>query len=198
MSDIFENLKSDWKNQPMKTQIDLVGIQDKAEQTIQLQQRKLIFTNLKVSVAFGLVWITIGLLWYFLSDRSIYFYGSMVSMGLIMLFFLGLMWLSVQYRNIDSFSEHRKYIQSNISKLKLRKWMMTKGIWIYLVLLTVTFYFYFVDVLADTDLWVKILAYISVPAYGLFVLFMIRKKNREELVKVNTLIIDLEEWESGL
>ena len=198
MSDIFESLKSDWKSQPMHTEVDLVGIQNKAEETIQLQQRKLIFTNLKVSVAFGLVWITMGLLWYFLSDRSIYFYGSMVSMGLIMVLFLGLMWLGVQYRNINSFSGHRKYIQSNIHKLKLRKWMMTQGIWIYLALLTAAFYFYFVDVLADTELWVKVLAHVSIPAYGLFIIFIIRKKNREELVKIDTFIADLEEWESGL
>jgi hypothetical protein len=76
--------------------------------------------------------------------------------------------------------------------------MMTTGIWIYLILLTAVFYFYFVDVLADAELWLIILAYISVPAYGWFIMWLVRKKNRQQLLKVNELITDLENWRSDL
>jgi F0F1-type ATP synthase assembly protein I len=199
MSDIFENLKSDWKNQPNTiNKFDIQELQTKAEASLNSQQRTLVFTNLKVSVAFAFVWITIGLLWYYLPDRTPYFYISTLLMGLLLVIFLALMWLTVQYKNIDAFNNHKKYIHSTIRKLRLRKWMMTTGIWIYLILLTAVFYFYFVDVLADAELWLIILAYISVPAYGWFIMWLVRKKNRQQLLKVNELITDLENWRSDL
>jgi len=195
MSDIFEDLKSEWKNQPsVDSKIDIKNLQSKAEIDLNNQQRTLVFTNLKVSISFIAVWITIGLLYHFFPDRTPYFYTSMFLMGLILVVFLALMWLTVQYKNIDSFKNHKNYIQSNIQKLRLRKWAMTKGIWVYLVLLTAVFYFYFVDVLADAELWMKILAHISVPAYGLFIMWLVRKKNKTQLNEMDELIGSLEEW----
>ena len=63
MSDIFENLKSEWKNQSNnEKEIDIKSLQNRAEASLNSQQRILVFTNLKVSTAFALVWIVIGLL----------------------------------------------------------------------------------------------------------------------------------------
>jgi hypothetical protein len=199
MSDIFEDLKSEWKNQPsVDTQIDIENLQSRAEAELNNQQRTLVFTNLKVSISFAAVWIVIGLLWHFLPDRTPYFYTSMFLMGLILIVFLALMWLTVQYKNIDAFKSHKSYIQSNIKKLRLRKWTMEKGIWVYLILLTGVFYFYFVDVLADAELWIKVLAHISVPAYGLFIMWFVRKKNKAQLSEMDELIGNLEEWQKEL
>lgn len=199
MSDIFEDLKSDWKNQSHPVHdMDIQDVQTKAEAALNDQQRTLVFTNLKVSIAFALVWITIGLLWYYLPNRTFYFYASTFTMGVLLVIFLALIWLTVQYKNIDAFKSHKNYIHSTLQKLRLRKWMMTTGIWIYLILLTAVFYFYFVDVLADAELWLTVLAYVSVPAYGLFVMWLVRKKNKTQLQAVNELIINLETWKKEL
>ena len=199
MSDIFEDLKSEWKNQSSnESEIDIKNLESRAEASLNSQQRTLVFTNLKVSIAFAMVWITIGLLWHYLPDRTPYFYTSTLLMGLVLVIFLALMWLTVQYRNIDAFKSHKIYIQSTIKKLRLRKWTMTIGVWVYLVLLTTVFYFYFVDVLEGVALWLKVLAHISVPAYGLFIMWLVRKKNKNQLQELNELIANLKEWEREL
>ena len=199
MSNIFEDLKSEWKNQSVdESEIDIKNLQSRAEASLNNQQRTLVFTSLKVSIAFAAVWITIGLLWHYLPDRTPYFYTSLFLMGLVLVIFLALMWLTVQYKNIDAFKNHKNYIQSNLKKLRLRKWTMTTGIWIYLVLLTAVFCFYFIDVLAGTELWLKVLANISVPTYGLFVMWLVRKKNKKQLEEIDELIAKLEEWQKEL
>ena len=199
MSDIFENLKSTWKEQPISSlTVNLSTLQEKAEATIQQQQKQLVFTNLKVSVAFALVFIMLGLFWNYFPARTPYFYGGMGFMALVMFLFSGTMWLSVQYKNINSFQDHQQYIQSNIRKLKLRKWMMTTGIWVYFLLMTAAFYCYFVDVLAGVEIWFKVIAYLSIPAYMLLIVFITRKKNKVQLEQINRLLEDLEKWKEQL
>jgi archaellum biogenesis protein FlaJ (TadC family) len=199
MSDIFENLKSEWKNQSSaQSEIDTQKIRDRAQTAMQQQQRTLVFTNLIVSFCFAGVWITIGLLWHFLPERTLSFYISTFLMALILMLFLILMWLTVQYKTIDAFKNHKSYIQSNIKKLRLRKWSMTTGIWIYLILLTTVFYFYFVDVLADAELWLKVAAHIVIPTYGLLIMWLVRKKTKTQLEEVKALISDLEALKNEL
>lgn len=190
----FEQIKKEWKSQQEEPDIDLESIRSKTKMELFSQQRKLIFTNLFVSISFAAVFIVLGWVWNSFPDRSPYFYVSLVSMGLLLLFTLAGFWAGVQYKNEESYKATGEYLKARIKKLSIRKFMIEKFLPVYLVLLLSFFYMYYADILAGDSLSYTLSVYAGTTLFFIFVYLISRKKQRRKVKEIDELMHKLRKW----
>ncbi|MFU8862023.1 MAG: hypothetical protein ACNA8K_16560 [Cyclonatronaceae bacterium] len=194
----FESLKEQWKTQKSDETIDLESVRESVNRKMISEQKKLIFSNLFVSVSFAIVFIVMAWVWTNNPGRTMYFYASLVSMGVLLLTTLAGLWAGVHYKYEDSFTGTREYVVNSIKKLRIRKFMIQKFIPIYMVLLLLCFYFYYADIFSNAD-WL-----ITLSAYGGTTLFFVaghyfsRKKKIRQIGKIDEIILDLEQLKNEL
>lgn len=196
-TDNFDELKNLWQT---KTEVSEPGdseIIKSVKERLKINQRKLIFSNLFVSVSFAFVFIVIGWIWNSFPDRTPYFYISLGFMGFLLISLLAVMWAGVNFRNIDSLIETDEYIVQSIKKIKIRIFALKYALPVFLFLLLITFFFYYADVLAQETLLIKIAAYAATTLYFVIVVILSNKKRKKTLQENYELIEYLKRWQNS-
>lgn len=197
--DQFESYINKWKAQKSDIQeVDLQKIISQTQDRLTSHNRKLIFSNLGMSVAFAGVFITIGLIWNYFPDRTIPFYAGMFSMLVLLLVFVVAQWASVHYKRFNPETEPVKYIRYSLKKLILNKWMLQYGLPIYMVLLASAFILYFQDIMIGENLQFMIIAYSVTLGYIFLMAMLSLNKTKRKIDKINELIKYLKDWENSL
>lgn len=162
----FDELKKDWKSQQNDAEIDVHQLKEKVMNRLVSDQKKLILSNLFVSVSFAAVFMVMAWIWSSNPDRTVYFYASLISMSALLLGTLAGLWAGVQYKNEHTYKGTLEFLQANIQKLTIRKFMLQKFMPVYMILLLLCFYFYYADIFAGAEPTTKLMA------YGLTTLFI--------------------------
>lgn len=186
--DPFDELRSDWKSEPVPE------LPPKLTQTIVAQQRKLIFTNLAVSVSFAVVFVVLGWVFTTFEGRTPAFYTSIILMVVLLIVYLSALWASVIYRKPDPLGHTSAYVDATLRKLRLRKFLLEKGTPLYGILLTAILFFYYSDVLMEASPVFKATVYGLTAAYILATQWFSRKKRRRMIDDADALIDDLNSW----
>lgn len=196
-TDNFDELKNLWQT---KTDVSEPGdseIIKSVKERLKINQRKLIFSNLFVSVSFAFVFIVIGWIWNSFPDRTPYFYLSLGFMGFLLISLLTVMGAGVNFRNIDSLIETDEYIVQSIKKIKIRIFALKYALPVFLFLLLITFFFYYADVLAQETLLIKTAAYSATTLYFVIVVVLSNKKRKKTLQENYELIEYLKRWQNS-
>lgn len=192
--DPFERMKQEWKSHPDVPEADMESIRRQTKKELFSQQRKLIFTNLFVSVSFALVFIVIGWIWSSFPNRTPYFYTGLASMGVLLLVTLAGLWSGVHYKKENSYKGTKQYLKDRIRKLSIRKFMIQKFVPVYLVLLLFCLFMYFADILANASTTYIIAAYGGTTLYIIIVYIASRKSRLRKLNEIDLLINRLSKW----
>lgn len=196
-TDNFDELKNLWQT---KTEVSELGdseIIKSVKERLKINQRKLVFSNLFVSVSFAFVFIVIGWIWNSFPDRTPYFYLSLGFMGFLLISLLTVMWAGVNFRNINSLIETDEYIVQSIKKIKIRIFALKYALPVFLFLLLITFFFYYADVLAQETLLIKSAAYAATTLYFVIVAILSNKKRKRNLKDNYELIEYLKHWQNS-
>ena len=192
--DPFERMKKEWKSQQHESAIDLDSIRRQTKKQLFNHQRKLIFTNLAVSVSFAMVFIVLGWIWNSFPNRTPYFYIGLASMGVLLLVTLIGFWAGVHYKKEDSYKGTNTYLKDRIKKLAIRKFMIQKFVPIYLVLLIFCLFMYYADILANTSAGYIFAAYGGTTLYFIIVYMASRKMRLRKMKEIDELIEKLRKW----
>ncbi|MBK6266704.1 hypothetical protein JKA74_16785 [Marivirga sp. S37H4] len=194
--DQFELYKNQWQQQqPSDQELAIDDIRKKAQDDLTKHQRKLIFSNLFMSVSFA---ATIGMMvwiWNSMSDRSIYFYVSLIFIFVLLIVFAAIQWSGVQYKNIKPEINPKKFIDYSRKKLLHNRFTLKYGLPVYLFLLSAGLMMYFQDILVGGSLLFKVLAYGITFGYIIITSFFAYKKVKKKVKKIDELIAHLNEWE---
>ena len=195
-TDSFDELKNLWQSKKDSYEFKDSEIIESVKERLKINQRKLIFGNLFVSVSFAIVFIVIGWIWNSFPDRTFYFYLSLSFMGFILISMLTLMWAGVNFNNIDPSIETDEFIQKSIRKIKIRIFSLKYALPIFLFFLLITFFFYYADVLAYETILIKVTAYTVTTVYFLLVAILSNKKRNRNLKENYELIEYLKWWQN--
>lgn len=188
--DEFDVIKNTWKQQTLPENLENLKPDNLGR--FKKQQAKIIFSNLFTSVTFGLVFITLGWVWTSFPNRSLYFYGGLAFMYLLLIVMLIVLWMGVQYRNPDSSISSKKYITQCLKKLYHRRKTMTTYFYIYVILLFLGLSCYMFDFVEKSS-WQSIaLMYGSTSGYLLISGWLGRKRRKRKLEEIDVLIKELE------
>lgn len=193
-TDNFDELKNLWQSKKAPSEIDDSELIKSVKEKLKNNQKKLILSNLSLSVSFVVVFIVIGWIWNSFPDRTPFFYISLSFMISLLIFLLIIMWAGVNFRNIDSSIENEEYIKQSIKKIKIRIFAINYVLPVFLFLLLLTFYFYYADVLADESLLTKAIAYTATLVYFIIVYSISNKKRNKSLQENYELIEYLKRW----
>jgi hypothetical protein len=197
--DQFESYINKWKAQKSDVQkVDLQKIKSQAQDRLSKHNRKLIISNLWMSIAFAGVFITIGLIWSYFPDRTIHFYAGMFTMLVLLFVFALTQWASVHYKRINPEAEPVRYIKYSLKKLVLNKWILQYGLPIYMVLLGFAFILYFQDIMIGASLQFMIIGYSVTLGYIFLMAILSLKKTKRKIEKINEMISYLKDWENIL
>ncbi len=157
--DEFKNLIDDWgkiKGETPATLKDAGSLMAKLKKI----QKRIFLSNLFMSVGFAFAFIVLGWVYSSLNDRSIYFYGSILSMFALMILTMGFSWYQMLFWKTPDMSQDMVHFSERmLKKLKYMVWLTKTYVPVYTVLLAFGFHFYFLDVLAEASLQFKIIAY---------------------------------------
>lgn len=191
---LFDQMKKDWRSQQNKSEVDLESIYSKTKQELFSNQRKLIFTNLFISISFAAVFVVLGWVWNSFPDRTLYFYISLASMGVLLFVTMAGIWAGVQFNSETSYKTTIEFLKDYIKKLHIRKFMIEKFVPVYLVLLLFFFYMYYADILAGASLPITISAYGGTTLFIIAVYMISRKKQRYKVNEIDEMIQKLSKW----
>ncbi len=193
-TDNFDLLKSLWQSKTDEAETDLQEIVSKAKTQLNKDQKRLIFNNLLISVSFAGVFIVMALIWTNFPDRSIYFYNSLLFMGILLIGMLVIMWLGVQFKSVDSSTNTRRYIKQAMLKVKIRMFALRYATPFFMLLLLAAFFFYYADIFANEPWPTILLAYGGTTAYIGLVFFLSNKKRKRKLSENKHLLELLNSW----
>ena len=196
--DPFNELKQDWKSQQNDSEVDVHQLKKNVMNNLVNHQKKMIFTNLFLSVAFAMVFMVLAWIWTSYPDRSIFFYSSLSGMGILLAVTLIGFWIGIQYKNEHTYQSTIEFLDANIQKLTIRKFMLQKFLPVYLILLLLCLYFYFADILSDSELLTKLLAYGLTTLFIVGFYFISRGKRSRQIVHNENLQIELKKLKEQL
>lgn len=196
-TDNFDELKNLWQSKTQPSGLNDSEIIESVKDRLKVNQRKLIFSNLFVSVSFAIVFIVIGWIWNSFPDRTPYFYISLGFMGFLLISLLTVMWAGVNFRNVDPAIETEAFINGSINKIKIRIFALKYATPAFLFLLLLTFFFYYADVLGDETMLIKVLAYAATMIYFLIIALVSNKKKKKSLQENYELIEYLNRWRNS-
>ncbi|WP_069130286.1 hypothetical protein [Rhodohalobacter halophilus] len=188
----FDELKQNWKSQQNDAEIDVHQLKEKVMKRLVSDQKKLILSNLFVSVSFAIVFVVMAWVWSSNPDRTIYFYASLISMSILLAGTLAGLWAGVQYKNEHTYKGTLEFLQANIQKLTIRKFMLQKFMPVYMILLLVCFYFYYADTFKDAEPVSTFTAYALTTLFFAGVYYFSRGKRVRQIEQVEKLQIELE------
>lgn len=164
------------------------------KEKVKMQQRKMLIVNILLSSTFTMSLVVILGIWLAFPERTIYFYGSLIAMGLSMILLLLITWSGFQLKKYDPQVETKRFISGHKRKLMNRIFALKYATPAFLVLLIINFMLYFQDVLVNESIIFKIFAY-SLTIFWIIGLGFAFNKNRIRAIQENEkLLIDINKW----
>ncbi|KAA3611019.1 MAG: hypothetical protein D8M58_13640 [Calditrichaeota bacterium] len=197
--DEFKNLVEDWNSIKGETPTTLKDA-DSLMEKLKKIQRKILFSNLFMSVAFALTFIVLGWVYTSFPDHGPYFYGSLISMFILMIVTMGFSWYQVLFwRTPDMSQDMLSFSTHMIKKLKYLIWMTKVYVPFYTLMLALAFLFYFQDLLADASFQFKLIAYTLTFGwiFGIGIFSWIRKRKKQK-IEIIPIIEQLQEIQKSL
>jgi len=190
----FDSMISSWRNINDVNKENPDDFFRLVKEKVKMQQRKMLIVNLLLSTTFIITMFVILSIWLAFPERTIYFYGSLIAMGLSMILFLLITWSGFQLKKYDPQLEAKRFISGHKRKLMNRIFALKYATPAFLGLLIINFMLYFQDVLVNESLTFKILAY-SLTIFWIAGLGFAFNKNRIRSIHENEkLLIDFNKW----
>ncbi len=200
--DDFKNLVNDWKNIREHCDPGTVPEEGLIEKLTKIQRRT-VFQNLMMSIAFALTFLVLGWVHTHVSDQTPAFYNSIKALFVLLIVTMLLNWQRVLFwRKPDYSADTRTFSARVIRKLKFNLWMSRIYMIVYLVVLALMISFYMMEVLRGASMLLTIGAFAVTYAwiFGMGA-YMQRKQARKQEKELLPLIEQLtemsREWESG-
>lgn len=198
--DEFDALKNSWQEQNLgevsNKEIEL--LKEKAFEKVLVWRKKQLWTNIGMTFSFAVVFGVIYWVWTSFPQKSSEFYLGMGIMVLLLLVFLGVVWYSFQ-PDWQKLNENPKaQIHKRRQKLRTNKWILIKGMPIYLSVLLLAFYIYYYGLFqgASWEYWV--LSYGLTTIYFAVMAWFAKSKVKKQVEKIEELEAYLKEWEEML
>lgn len=195
--DEFDALKNSWQEQNLVevSHKNIELLKEKAIGKAAKWRKKQLWTNLGMTLSFAIVFGVIYWVWTSFTGQPTSFYLGMGIMAVLLLVFLGVQWYSIQpdWKSLDE--NPKIQIQKRKQKLYMNKWVLTKGMPIYLTVLLLAFYIYYYGLFqgASWEYWV--LSYGLTTLYFVGMAWFARSKVKEQVQRIEELEAYLHEWE---
>ncbi|EDP98328.1 hypothetical protein U8527_20250 [Kordia algicida OT-1] len=193
----FNDMVNDWKSIATDN-TERKKVSDSLFGKLKKLQQKIVFGNLLMSLSFAAVFAVFIWLWNEnpLKERSDNFYIGLTFMFILLTTTIAMMWYRVLFwRTPNDISENMKaFATKMLKKLRYFKWITNFFMPVYLVLLAVGMTIYYQDVLYETSLQFKMIAY-GLTFVWLFVVgfIVVRKKQKKNSKEIDPIIKSLEE-----
>ncbi len=194
--DEFDALKNSWKAQKLEDKNKAMELlKNKAMNQVNVWRKKQFWTNLGMTLSFGLVLAVIYWVWTSFPHESFAFYLGLAIMAVLLLVFLGIQWYSFQpdWEGLDK--NPLAQIRKRKQKLKFNKWLLAYGTPVYMVVMLLAFYIYFFGLFygASWEYWA--LSYGLTTLYFILIVWISRKKIKKQIQKIEELEAYLDQWE---
>lgn len=195
--DEFDALKNSWHKQKLAkdSHKEIELLKEKAIGQAEAWRKKQLWTNLGMTASFAVVFGVIYWVWTSFPDQPTGFNVGMGIMAILLLVFLGIQWYSFQpyWQNLDE--NPRALINKRKQKLHLNKWILTKGMSIYLAVLLLAFYIYYYGLFqgASWEYWA--LSYGLTTLYFSGMAWFAKSKVKKQIQRIEELEAYLHEWE---
>ena len=157
--DEFKKLTDDWGKIKAENSVHLNGDGPLMKKLKKLQ-KKIVFSNLFTSVAFAIVFIVAGWVWYSNPNEKMQFYASIATMFALLGITLFFTWRRVLYwRKPDLSTDIISFLNKTIKKLHYQIWLSRVFTPLYLMALALIFYFYLDALVSEASVKFKIFAY---------------------------------------
>lgn len=161
----FEDIQESWLSQPVNEKgvvPDLRVVQSKWQK----RQRKLLNSNLRMTVGFAVAMGVIG--WVYLSFHGKYGWAFDVSIAivyLLMFVFLWVAWRSYGFRK-ESFEDSSvECIDYQVRKLEWQRKTLTTYVWVYNLLLWMALCLYSLEITKNASVWFTVAAIGAITVY---------------------------------
>jgi MFS family permease len=195
----FEDIQKNWLSQPVIDRVTLSEVQF-VQNKWQKQQRKLLFSNLRMSAGFLGVLIIVG--WVYFSFRHQYGWPFAVSIAAIyclLIVFLIVAWRSYGFKKENLEGSSADFIDYQLSKLEWQRKVLSTYVWIYCVLLWIALTFYIVEVTNRASILFTLTALGITTAYIFGVtLWSWFRKNKKRIQQIDEIIRDLKQIHHAL
>lgn len=196
----FDELQKSWKAQ----RVDIPELKPEMINVLaskwSKQQRKLKRVNIFVSIAFLLVFVDLGWVYYsFHKGHTIFFGGSIFMMFVMMCIYLAMLWRGLSFDKFTADTASNIYLDKYIRKLRWQRMLITRYSWIYAFMLWLLFMFYCYDVTMKGSLQMKLIipAVISIYIWGMQLLMRFTKK-KKQLKNIDDLIAEMTEMKQRM
>ena len=194
----FEDIKNSWQSQPIEATANQKLLLTK-QYNWERNQKKLLKTNLFMSIGFVVAMVGIG--WVYITFKDQYglpFRISIVAVYSLMIVFSVISWRSYQFKRRNNNESSQAYIQQQLKSLMWQKDVMTKFVWIYNFLLWLAMVLYIWEITAKgtptlryTALGITTLYIFGITLWSNFY------KKKKHLKEINELIEDFKTLKEG-
>ncbi|MGM0946714.1 MAG: hypothetical protein ACQEW9_16175 [Bacteroidota bacterium] len=195
--DEFDALKNSWQEQKLAelSDKDMELLKEKAINTAAKWRKKQLWTNLGMTLSFSFVFAVILWVWTSFPGQALGFYLGMSIMAILLLVFLGIQWYSFQpdWQHLDK--NPKTQILRRKRKLHMNKWIFTKGLPIYMLVLLLAFYMYYYGLFQGASWEYWLLSYGLTTLYFVVMAWFAKAKVKQQLQKIEELEAYLQEWE---
>ncbi|HEX6429580.1 MAG TPA: hypothetical protein VF008_17935 [Niastella sp.] len=195
----FEDIQKNWLSQPvndMVTPSEIQFVQNKWQQ----HQRKVLFANLAMSIAFLAALIIVG--WVYFAFRHQYgwpFDVSIAAVYCLLIIFLIVAWRSYGFKKENLEVSSADFIDYQICKLEWQRKILSTYVWIYSVLLWFALSFYVVEVTSRASILFTLTALGITTGYLIGItLWSWFRKNKKRLQQIDEIINDLKQLHDAL
>lgn len=195
----FADIQKNWLSQPvneMAKPAEIEFVQNRWQQ----HQRKVLFANLAMSIAFLAALIIIG--WVYFAFRHQYgwpFEVSIAAVYCILIIFLIVAWRNYGFKKENLGVSSADFINYQISKLEWQRKIHTTYVWIYCVLLWFALCFYIVEVTRKASILFTLIALGITTAYLLGIaIWAWFRKNKKQLRQIDEIIDELKQLQDAL
>jgi len=195
----FEDIQKSWRGQQVAEPQGL-QLQQEVKTRWQKQQRKLLLTNIGVTLAFiGTSCIMLSVYLSFHQGRSLFFSSSILAICALMFFYLGVMWRGISYRKERMDVSSTDYLDHQIKKLLWQRKVLKTFSQYYAVILWLCLMLYGWDVTAGGTIWFK-LGFVGLTSAYIFgmLIYINKTKRKRQIKKLDELIASLREIKDSI
>ena len=198
LMETLEDLQQLWQQQPAGPALDAEALRERAVRQMEGHRRRVLVTNVGITLGFALaIGVGVGVYLRF-PDRSGYFYGSLICMGVLLLVMLAVLWMGVGPKPASPVENPQRYLKQARRPLKMRLATYRVCMPAYMGLLWGCFQFYFRDLYGAWTSSAFLTASGALTAWVLGVYFFSRRKQRRQRAELQQMLDDLDRWEERL
>jgi len=195
----FDELQKSWRSQAVGGAAENVQLSAGLKSGWQKQQRKLLYTNIGVTLAFMatsavMAWVYIN----FHEGHTLFFGGSILAIYVLMALYLFVMWRGIAYKKERLDSNSSEYLDYQIKKLLWQRKVHSTYSQYYAVILWLCLMLYGWDVTTGATIWFKLGFFLLTTGYifGMLIYVNLTKRKRH-IQKLDELVTGLEELKNG-